>query len=128
MSHTVEIKNTQLEMVVITDEEEPADSQAMLTLYNAVQQWDEMAGLSEISTIRDGINPMLFTHRTELKNGKVCDEGWMMSGGEDIDPIITVAQPDGWSTSAFAFGAVVRARLFALRARVGLVSFNVTFP
>lgn len=128
MSHTAEIRNTQLEMVVITDEEEPADSPAMLVLYNAVQQWNEKAALSDITTTRDCGNPMIFAHRTELKNGNICDEVWMMADAEDIDPIITVAQPDGWQASTFDFGAIVREHLIALNARVGLISFTVAFP
>lgn len=128
MSHTIEFKGPKIELTVVTEEAEQANSNEMLVIVATVQKWNMMTPLSEISCIRDAIEPMEYAYLVELATTEVCDETWMFAGIDDSNPMVTIALPDAWTESMIAMGSDLRRYLFALRTRVGLISFNVVFP
>ena len=128
MSHTIEIKNTLLEMRLQVVEAMNADAKPILLLYQALQEWEALGQIKEITLSPDPGDPNLYHFRVEKKDGLVCDQTWLVASDEDTDPFITINLSPAWQLSVMAFGGAIRKQLIEVRALVGIESFVVVFP
>jgi hypothetical protein len=127
MSHTVEIKNTAIDMTLVTDGWIGATDQAVLSLHQALLEWGEIGEMKDIAFTRDVGNPLLFTWRAERKNLTILDSTFLFDDEVDLDPDLTISLVQGWPLSVIQKGNGARTQLIQIRALVDIVSLHVTF-
>lgn len=125
--HTVEIKNTALELTLVTDDWLGATDPSVLLLHQFLLEWGQRGEMKDITFIRDAGNPLLFAWRAERKNLRVLDSTFSFDGAPDLDPELTVSLTQPWPMSVMETGAKTRHQLIAIRAVAGVSSFHVVF-
>lgn len=127
MSHTLEIKNTIMDLTLVTDLEVNDDTGPFRSLYGFLKDWAATALIKEITVIQDGGDPTLYDYKVERVNTDQFIQTLQFTAPDDLDPIVTAILTPGWRLSVLAFESPIRAQLITLRATFGLVSFTVVF-
>ena len=127
MSHSVEINNTIMEMLLVTEAELKANDPSVLLLYQFLQNWQETGLISEITMTQDGGDPNLYAYRVERKDTTTFDQTLLFTAVDDIDPIVTVDLDPGWRLSVLAYEPPIRKQIIEIRSCCDLLSFNVEF-
>lgn len=127
MSHPVEIKNTALDLTLMTERWIGATDPSVLLLHQFLLEWGAMGEMSEITFTQDGGNPLLYAWRAERKNLRVLDSTFLFADDLDIDPELTISLVQSWPKSVIEKGGGTRNQLIAIRALVGIESFSVVF-
>ena len=128
MSHPVEINNTIMEMTLVTVESINADAPLILSIYQSLKDYGEVAMLKEINVVQDIGDPDFYAYRVERKNGMTFDATLRFTAEDDIDPLATIALSVEWRKSMWAPAFRPLAdQLVDLRALVGLITLTVVF-
>lgn len=127
MSHTLEVKNTILDLTLISDLEINDHSPPFRVLYDHLIAWAQIGQMKDIRFIQDGGDPLLYAWRAERKNLRVLDSVFTFDSTTDLNPEVTIALPSSWPLSVMQSGAGTRAQLIKIRADYGLTSFSVVF-
>lgn len=128
MSHSIEIHNTVMEMLLTTDREINADAPVVLSLYQSLKEFEESAGVKDIRFTQDIGDPNLYAYRVELKDLRISDITVLFSGPQDMNPLVTINIPVAWELTILA--SVVRGlanQLIDIHTTVGIESFVVVF-
>ncbi len=127
MSHSVEINNTLLELLLVTEQELNANHPSVLSLYQAIKDFGSMAGISEITFSQDGSRDF-YTYDVQRKDAKTFASKLLFDADNDTDPDITLSVPVAWPASELIFAVQPVGRiLIDLRAAAIIESFNVVF-
>jgi hypothetical protein len=128
MSHTIEINNTLLEMLLKTDKEVNADAPILLSLYQCLKDFGSMMAISEVRFLQDVGDPNLYTMHVELKSGVILNASLVFAAEDDLDPMVTMSLPTPWPLSLMTFAVHHFTEVLVnLRASFGLESFTVVF-
>lgn len=128
MSHSIEIHNTIMEMLLTTDQELNADAPVVLSLYQSLKEFEESAAVKDIRFTQDIGDPNLYAYRVELKDLRISDITVLFSGPQDLNPLVTINIPVAWELTILA--SVVRGlanQLIDIHTTVGIESFVVVF-
>lgn len=127
MSHTVEIINTEISVVVVTETQVDAEDRLMMDLFLKVKEWGTRAALAEITLRQDGADPNLYSLEVGKKDARQVLITYLFASDQDNDPLMEIDLSPGWLASEMALGAMMRAAMIAMRAHHGLISMEVEY-
>ncbi len=128
MSHTVEIINTEISVVVVTETQVDAEDRLMMDLFLRLKEWGTRAALAEITLTQDGADPNLYSLEVRKKDARQVLITYLFASDQDNDPLMEIDLSPGWLASEMALGAMMRAAMIAMRAHHGLFSMEVEYP